>query len=188
VLGMIIWNITDYYGGMIIHLLQYWYIIIPILILYLWSLIKTIVHISKNGIKKNGIVVGIHLMFLVFFFSVKLIDSDIFKSNRVLTGTMKDDLAHYTLILRENGTCENNVSGLFGFEKKYNGKYIMSGDTIIFTKKPYDNNFIPDTVLLDRQQNAIFIYRNKEGVFSTEKQWLNHFELKKTTANNGYSK
>ncbi|WP_318640233.1 hypothetical protein [Flavobacterium ardleyense] len=131
----------------------------------------------------NKIIFGTHVFFIIFVLTTNLIESEIFKSRIVLSGILRDDLFHYTLIFRENGTCENNVNGFLGFEKKYKGKYKMAGDTIIFTVKPYDNNFIPDTLLLNRKLNAIFLNKNKNGEFSTEKIWLNHFEVKKTTGN-----
>ena len=64
-----------------------------------------------------------------------------------------------------------------GFEQKFKGEYRMKGDTIIFSVVPYDNNFIPDTILFDKKQNVIFLTKDKSGNFSTEKEWLNHFEL-----------
>lgn len=176
---MICWNITDYFGGMIIYLLQYWIIIIPIVILYLITLIGTITKLSKSGIKLNKLIFGAHLVFIIFVLTSTLIESEIFKSKTVLSGTLKDDLFYYTLVFREDGTCENKINGFLGFEDKYDGKYKMAGDTIIFIVKPYENNFIPDTLLLDMKQNAIFLNKNKDGKFNTEKGWLNHFELKK---------
>lgn len=178
ILGMIGWNITDNYGGMIIHLFQYWYIIIPILIFYIISIFITLNKIASKGIKSNKIIFGAHVFFVLFIFSNYLLESDLLKSKRIFTGTMKDDLAHYTLIFREDGTCENHLIGFLGFEQKFNGKYSLKGDTIIFLKKPYDNDFLPDTLLLDLKQKAIFTHKNKLGNFNTKKEWLNHFELK----------
>jgi hypothetical protein len=174
---MICWNITDYFGGMFIHLLQYWIIIIPIVILYIITLIGTIIKISKSGIKANKFIFGAHVIFIIFVLTTNLIESEIFKSKILLSGTLKDDLFYYTLIFREDGTCENNINGFMGFEDKYLGKYKMAGDTIIFIVKPYDNDFIPDTLLLDKKQNAIFLNKNKNGKFSTDKEWLNHFNV-----------
>ena len=75
---------------------------------------------------------GAHLIFIFFVLTTTLIESEIFKSKTVLSGTLKDDLFHYTLVFREDGTCENMVHGFLGFEDKYDGKYKMVGDTIIF--------------------------------------------------------
>ena len=174
---MIAWNVTDYFGGMIIHLFDYWYLIIPALILYVVTLIGTFVKVALKGFKANKFIVTVHLSFFVIVFCMNLVDFEIFKSKKILKGTLKDDLFHYTLTLREDGTCENQVSGFMGFHQKFKGKYIMKGDTIIFSVVPYNNNFIPDTILFDRKQNAIFLTKDKNGNFSTEKEWLNHFEL-----------
>lgn len=177
VIGMLSWNVTDYFGGMIIHLLEYWFIIIPVLILYLITLIGTIIKLTLTGYKTNKFVALVHLSFFLIVISMNLVDFELFKSKKVLSGTLKDDLFHYTLTLRENGTCENQVNGFMGFQEKFNGTYKMKGDTIIFTVVPYDNDFIPDTILLDRKQKALFLTKDKNGKFSTKKEWLNHFEL-----------
>lgn len=177
IIGMICWNITDYFGGMIIRLLQYWYLIIPIIILYIITFIKTLIEVEKSGFKNNKLTVVANLLFIVFILTTSLIESDVFKSKRVLSGTLKDDLFHYTIIFREDGTCENNINGFLGYKKQYKGTYIMINDTIIFTKKPYENNFIPDTLLYDKNQNAIFINKNKQGQFNIKKEWLNHFKV-----------
>ena len=177
VIGMLIWNITDYYGGMIIHLFQYWYLIIPTIIIYVLSFLITIYKVAKSGINSNKIIIGVHLFFIIFILTCNIIDSDFFKSKKVLTATLKDDLAHYTLILREDGTCENNLSGFLGYEEKFKGQYLLKGDTIIFKVKPYNNDFLPDTLLIDKTQKVIFTQKDKSGKFNTKKEWLNHFEI-----------
>ena len=176
-LGVIGWIITDYFGGMIIFLLSYGLIIIPIVIAYLVSIFETIFSLIRKGIKLNKIKVISHLIVIGFIILISIINSDLFKSKRIVTATLKDDLYHYTLILRENGKCENNAFGMFGYTEKFNGEYYLKNDTIIFTTKPYDNDFLPDTVLLDTVQGAIFINKDKNGDFVTKKSWLNHFEI-----------
>jgi hypothetical protein len=176
-LGLIGWIITDYFGGMIIFLLSYGLIIIPIIIAYLVSIIETIFSLIRKGIKPNKIKAISHLIVIGFIILISIINSDLFKSKRIVTATLKDDLYHYTLILRENGKCENNAFGMFGYTEKFNGEYYLKNDTIIFTIKPYDNDFLPDTVLLDTNQGAIFINKDKNGDFVTKKSWLNYFEI-----------
>jgi len=104
-------------------------------------------------------------------------ESDLLKSKRVMTAILKDDLFHYKLVFRKNGRVENHVYGMFGYTTAYNGRYELKDSLIAFSKRPYDNDFIPDTVLLDNTQHAIFINRNKDGGFDLEKEWLNHFEI-----------
>nr|WP_320021257.1 hypothetical protein [uncultured Draconibacterium sp.] len=176
-IGIILWIISDFFGGMIIFLLSYGLVIIPIIITYLVSIIETIFSLITKGVKKNKIKLISHLIVILTILIITVYNSDILKSKRVLTATLKDDLSLQTLIFRENGKCENNINGMFGFTEKFKGQYYMKNDTIIFSIKPYDNNFIPDTILLDRVQKAIFIEKDKLGNFRTEKEWLNHFKI-----------
>jgi hypothetical protein len=83
-------------------------------------------------------------------------DSEIFKSNIILDATLKDDLYHYQLKFRENGTVSNEIQGMFGYKDNFRGTYHLKGNLIIFIKKPYKNNFIPDTLWIDKNQNALF--------------------------------
>ena len=65
-----------------------------------------------------------------------------------------------------------------GFEETYKGNYYFTGDTIIFTKLPYDNdNFIPKKLLLNKKENALFTERDKDGKFIQKKDYLNHFVI-----------
>ncbi|EKT4499989.1 hypothetical protein ABF176_002289 [Flavobacterium psychrophilum] len=177
-LGILCWMTTDYFGGMFIYLLSYGLIIIPIIILYVISFFDTFISIIKNGIKQNLIKVIFHSLVLIAILLTNIFNSEMLKSNKILTATLKDDQSYFILIFRENGNCENEVSGMFGFHQTFQGKYKFYGDTIIFTKKPYDNDFIPDTLLIDRKAKAIFIEKDKKGNFNVTKEWLNHFEIK----------
>lgn len=168
---------TDYFGGMFIYLLSYGLIIIPIVILYIFSFGETIITLAKRGFNHNKIKVIFHGFVILTIILANIFQSDLLKSKRILTATLKDDQFYYTLVFRENGTCENEVSGMFGFQEVFYGKYKFQGDLIVFTKKPYDNNFIPDTMLIDKKEKAIFINKDKQGKFNTTKEWQNHFEI-----------
>lgn len=169
--------LTDYFGGMVIFLLSYGLLIIPIIVLYMISFGNTVISTARYGIKQNRVKVIFHGFVLLAIILSNFLQSEILKSKRVMTATLKDDQFHYTLVFRKNGSCENEISGIFGYHNVYHGKYQFYGDTIVFTKKPYDNNFIPDTLLIDKEEKAIFINRNKKGKFYTTKEWLNHFEI-----------
>lgn len=176
-IGILCWMTTDYFGGMVIYLFSYGIIIIPIIILYIVSFFDTFTSTIKRGVTQNKTKVIFHGLVLVTIFLTNIFQSDLFKSQRVLTATLKDDQFHYTLVFRKDGNCENEVSGIFGFQEIYHGKYKFYGDTIVFAKKPYDNDFIPDTLLINRKAKAIFIEKDKAGKFTTIKKWLNHFEI-----------
>jgi len=175
--GIIAWQITDFFGGMFIFLLSYSAIILPIIILYIISFFETIISIIKRGVKNSKIKLIAHTIVLIAIIIFNLYHSELFKSKPILKAILRDDLFHHTLIFRENGKVENQIQGMFGYEKTYKGIYHFKEDTIIFSKKPYDNDFIPDTLLIDKYQNVIFMYKDKNGHFNKEIEWLNHFKI-----------
>lgn len=176
-LGIIAWIITDFYGGMIIYFIMYSYIILATIILYFLSVIQTIFSLILKGFKRNRIRLVTHAFVLLFIGGVALYQSDVLKPKQIVNATLHDDLYHYTLILREGGDCELNTIGFMGFTDYIKGEYFMKGDTIIFKKVPYDNDFIPDTIYWNKKADAIFITRKEDGTFSNEKSFLNHFEV-----------
>ena len=64
-----------------------------------------------------------------------------------------------------------------GSLSKYEGYYVMDNPYIILSKVAYKNKFIPDTLMIDETQNAIFIKKDESGKFETNKLFLNHFEI-----------
>jgi len=176
-LGIIGWIISDFFGGMVLILVAYAIFVIPIVLLYIFSFFDTTISLIRKGKQTSKIKLTVHLFVILTIIFFNLFHSDIFKSRRIMTAILKDDLYHYRLIFRENGDVENQINGAFGFSKKYYGKYKIEKGLIIFSKKPYDNNFIPDTLLLDKEQNAIFLNKDKSGQFTNKKEWLNHFEI-----------
>ncbi|MDR7131373.1 hypothetical protein J2X69_003737 [Algoriphagus sp. 4150] len=175
--GLIGWIVTDFYGGMIIWMLSYGVIIASILILYVFSFLDTLISLIRRGKGISKVKLTAHGIVLLVILGFNLHHSEFFKSERMLTAILKDDLFHYRLIFRENGNVENHVSGFFGFSEIHRGKYRIDNELVIFSRKPYDNNFIPDTLLIDKNQNALFMDKDSEGNFRTEKEWLNHFEI-----------
>lgn len=175
--GILCWMITDFYGGMAIYFFSYAPLILTTLICYIISLIETISSVIKNGIRNSKIKLYFHSILLITIVLFNVLQSDLFKSKRILTATLKDDLFYYTLVFRENGTVDNEISGIFGFQETIKGKYKTVGDTIIFSKVPYDNDFIPERLLIDKTQNAIFMIQDKNGNFTKKKEWLNYFEI-----------
>jgi len=177
-LGILAWLATDFYGGMFIYFLSYGLLIIPIILLFLTSLVETIISLMKRGFRQNRIKVFFHALVLLAIISINLFQSDLFKSKRILTATLNGDRSYYTLILRENGSCENEVAGMLGYEKVYYGKYKFLGDTILFQKIPYDNDYIPEKLLIDRVAKVIYKERDKEGKFIKTMEYDNHFKIR----------
>ncbi len=176
-IGMIGWFLTEFYGGMILYLLAYGQVIVPIILIYIICLICMLISLCRKGIGTNKVRLIFHGMVMLVAMLINIAYSETFKSERVLTATLKDDLFHYTLVFRKNGMVENQINGFLGYTQTIKGEYYTKGDTIIFTKKPYENNFIPDTMLVDRDKKAIFMNKNEAGEFATEKTWLNYFEI-----------
>lgn len=176
-LGIIAWLISDFYGGMIIHLFSYFYAIAFIVVLYITSLAETLVNLLRKGNQHVKMRVIVHLIVLIAFMAFNIHNSEILRSDRVLTATLRDDLFHYTLVFRKNGKVETHENGFLGYSQVHFGKYRFEEGLIIFDEKPYDNDFIPDSVFLDLNQNAIFITKDSCNTFSKEKVWLNHFEI-----------
>lgn len=156
----------------------------PLLLACLILMMNTIISVRKEGLAKNKINVAAHLLVIVAFMLFHFIDVNKYikdykesqKSERVLTAGLKDDLFYYTLIFRENGDCEHEINGFLGYEDVIKGKYYIKGDTIIFTKKPYSNDFLPDTVLIDREDNKLLLQRDSLGNFIRKYDYYNIIE------------
>lgn len=177
-LGMIKWFMGEFHGGMFIRFISYPTFYSIILCLYIFSLIETFISLIRKGFRKNMIKVFLHSFVILSFAGIFSFQSEVFQSRKILSATLYDDLFNYTLILRENGDCETDINGMFGYHQTHKGNYYLKGDTIFFTKIPYDtNNFIPDTLLIDYSENAIFLNRNSNGNFDRKKEWLNYFEI-----------
>ena len=174
-IGILSWILTHFYGGMILWFVSYPIVGIIIFLLYIFSLIDSLISIINK--KKSKIKLTVHSFIITTILIINLFESELFKSDRIMSAVLYDDLFHYRLIFRENGSVENEAGGAFGYSETYYGKYKIVDDLIIFSKKPYDNDFIPDTLLLDKNQSALFIEKDSEGKFRTEKKWLNHFEI-----------
>ena len=174
---MIGWIITGFYGGMLLWYFSYTIILTIMIILYIVSFFGTLFSITQSGYKNNNLKVLSHVAVITTIIAVNVYNSDLFKPEPILAATLYDDLYHYRLILRKEGKCEIETSGFLGFKDIYQGNYYFKGDTIIFRKLPYDNDFIPKTLLLDRNEKALFMNRDKEGRFVRKKEFLSYFRL-----------
>ena len=178
-LSVVIWMISDFFGGMIIYLFMYAWIIIPMVLMYAITAFITLIKIIKNGIKSNRLLFYTHSLGLLMIIGFNLYQSEIFKSRILLNATLVDDLNCINLILRENGQFEMTSEGMFGYTDRISGKYKTHKDTIIFLKRPYSNDFISNKVIIDRQDSAIYFKKDSMGKFSREKTFVNYFRIDK---------
>lgn len=174
--GVIYLIIADYYGGMFIHMLSYGIILLPLLGIYFVSLMSTLISVIKAGVKENMLHVFIVSLPIILFLASCIYDAEFHKSSKILTAEFKEDLFYCKLIFRENGDCVHEIAGFLGYEEVIKGKYYLKGDTIIFTKKPYDNNFLPDTILIDREENKLILQRDSLGNFNRKYEYYNIIE------------
>ena len=169
--------ITDLYSGMVIYLIMYSWIIIPMIIVYVITFLISLIKIMQLGIKPNRILFYTHTFGLLTIIGFNLYQSELLKSRILLDATLVDDLSSINLVLRENGQFETTTNGMFGFTEKISGKYKKNNDTIIFLDKPYSNDYIPDKVVVDRQDSAIYFKRNFNGEISRVKTFVNYFRI-----------
>ena len=126
---------------------------------------------------KKTIYIGMIIFGILSF--ITLVNSEILKSKRMLEATLKDDLSSIHLVLRENNTFEVISSTLFT-ENKRCGKYIIENNKIIFLNKPYDNDFIPDTITI--LEDKIVLRFDNEGKPNTD--FANYFDIKRNKFKN----
>ncbi len=162
-----------------ILILIFWWLAIPLILIYIITLAITIIKIFRKGIRRNIILFTIHSITILALISSSLYHSEIFKSKIVLEANLHDDLSGISLILRENQKFECTSYGLFGMIEKKTGRYVQQKDTIIFLNKPYTNNFIPNKIIIDNTQNAIFFLKDNKGNYVKEKEFASYFEIHK---------
>lgn len=170
--------ITDFFGGMIIWLLSYFYVIIGAVILYLVTLLITLGKVLKGGIKANRGIFYTHLSGLVLILLFNLYQSELFKARKLLDATLFDDLSAINIVLRDGNQFETTSFGLFGYEEKEAvGQYELHGDTIYFLTQPYSNDFLPNTMIISKQDSALYFNKDSAGDFSQDKSYLNYFRI-----------
>ena len=126
-------------------------------------------------IKKDKKVVPIFIGVIVIIAATEILKSEVFKSEKILEATLHDDLSAINLTLRKNNSFEVYVATAFGFTENFKGKYKLINDKIVFLDKHYDNDFIPDTLTIDKDK-IIFKF-DKDNKPVTE--FATYFEITK---------
>jgi len=149
--------------------------LLPLFLFGLASLIFFILSIDKNDNK--GIVTG--LMIIGTVVTVEIIDSEFFKSKKILEAYLKDDLSGVNLTLRENNTFEVISSTIYS-EQTFKGEYVILDNKIFFHDKLYNNGFIPDTLTIIGDK--IICRFDKDGNPSIE--FATYFDIKRNEIKN----
>tara|TARA_B110000967_G_scaffold10822_1_gene10624 strand:- start:509 stop:1036 length:528 start_codon:yes stop_codon:yes gene_type:complete len=126
---------------------------------------------------KRGILIGLLIIGTVFV--TELFSSELFKSNKILEATLMDDLSVIHLTLREDNTFEVVSSTMFS-EQIFKGDYNLIDNKIIFKDQPYDNDFIPDTLVI--LGDKIICRFDKNGNAVTD--FATHFDIKSNKTKN----
>lgn len=173
--GMTAWLISDFFGGMFLYAFAFMIVILPVLLLYLYSVAETIIAIIRK--KKLKIRLAAHAMYLFSVAFISIYHAEFWRSDPILKATMPDDFTAFEMILRKDGSFQHNIHGIFFYSDVFRGEYVIDQDTLIFLDPVYDNDFIPDTMLISKQDKALFISRDQSGNFDTDPEWLNHFKI-----------
>ena len=142
--------------------------IFPSLILAIAFILAIIIAIIKKV--KHAITIFICTVLIIT--TSEIVKSEIFKSPKVLQAILHDDLSAIHLTLRKNKTFEISSTTIFS-EEKYKGDYKISGNKIIFSDRPYQNNFIPDTVTI--WKDKIILSLDKAGQPNID--FANYFDI-----------
>ncbi len=124
---------------------KYWIFgLLPLGLFGMAFLVFFILTITQKN--KRGILVGIIIIGTVFV--TELFSSELFKSKKILEATLWGERSAIHLTLRSDNTFEVVSSGMFGDEEPFKGDYSLVDNKIVFKDRPYDNDFIPDTLVI----------------------------------------
>ena len=155
---------------------KFWvFSLLPLGLFGLVFLVFFILTITQKN--KRGILIGILIIGTVFV--TELFCSELFKSKKILEATLMDDLSAINLTLRANNTFEVVSSTMFS-EQTFKGDYKLSNNKIVFKDRPYDNDFIPDTLVI--VGDKIICRFDKNGNAVTD--FATYFVIKKNETKN----
>lgn len=177
ILVVIVWIISDYFGGLVFHLLMYFWIIFPSLIVYIVSGIITIIKSIKFGIKNNKILLAIHTIALISILVYNIYESELFKSRILIDSILLHNYSRINIKLREGGHFNTSYLGIDAYKTKFSGKYILKNDTLIFLDRHYYNDYIPDTVLINKIDSVIYFKKDKSGKFIKAICHINYIKI-----------
>ncbi len=174
--GMLGWLITHFYGGMVLWFYSYGIFILFFLILYVFSVVETIVSYLNYG-RISVVKIAMHSAVIIVLIALNLLKVDILKPNLIMTAVHKGHTEVYRLNFRSNGTVENQVHGSYGYSETFHGSYHFEDSLVVFDEKPFNTNFIPDTLLIDKEHQVLFMRKNHKGHFIKRRVLDNYFSI-----------
>lgn len=115
---------------------------------------------------------------ILILIEFSLYGSEIFKSEVILEAILIDDLSSITIKLRADNTFDTIVHGMFGYVERLSGEYRLNQDTIIFHEPPYLNDFIPNKLIIDKRDSALYFNKLDSVEFDRTKSFVNYFEIR----------
>jgi hypothetical protein len=175
--GFTIWTLSFYFGTELFLLIFFPWIIMPVCLGFSITLLMTFISWLFDDNFKNKILLYSHGITLAIILVTVLYFSELLKSEHVLEAQLNDDLSRIDLVLRKNGRFEVTSSGMFGVSETIKGDYKINNDTLIFSRNPYLNDFLPKKVLLDKAQKRIFFRKGSNGQFLREDSFAGYFSI-----------
>jgi hypothetical protein len=176
-LSILLWTLTEYFPDLFFFALVFPWIIIPLNIGFVVTLIISVSNWIRKGFKESKIGLIIHGLVILLIGIAVLIQSELFKSEIVLKAKLIDDLNRIALILSENKEFEMTSTGMYFYQETKTGKYKLENYTLIFSNPPYDNDFIPLKVLSLPDKNRIYFKRKQSGEIDATDVFAQFFEI-----------
>jgi hypothetical protein len=149
--------------------------VIPLMLLGIAFFVFFVLSIADKN--RKGIIIGIFILGITS--TSALINSEIFKSKKILEATLMDDLSAIHLTLRADNKFEMVSSNMFN-EDIYKGNYHILDNKIIFEDKRYSNDFIPDTLTIIGDKIIVRFDENGNPVTD----FARYFDIKKNRIKN----
>ncbi|WP_339750829.1 hypothetical protein [Algoriphagus aquimarinus] len=167
--------LTTYFLQDYLWKIIWFFAVIPLLLLGIAFFVFFVLSMTDRN--RKGIIIGIFVLGIIS--TSELINSEIFKSKKILEATLMDDLSAIHLTLRADNKFEMVSSNMFN-EDVYKGNYHTLGNKIIFEDKRYSNDFIPDTLTIIGDKIIVRFDENGNPV----EDFATYFDIKKNEIKN----
>ena len=147
------------------------------MIFFTIGVVRSLIQIFRLGLKTLIIETIALVVFLLTLLGLSIKDSELMKSEKILESILIDDLTSINLILRKDGSFETISNTIYGSDA-ITGEYNLIGDTIFFKDRAYDNDFIPNRILIDEERQRIWIKTKEGGKFDTTEYFAGYFEIR----------
>jgi hypothetical protein len=153
----------------------WFFAVFPLMLLGIAFFVFFVLSITNRN--RKGILIGVLILGTIS--TSVLINSELFKSQKILEATLMDDLSAIHLTLRADKKFEMVSSNMFN-EEMYKGNYHIIDNKIIFEDKRYSNDFIPDTLTIIGDKIIVRFDENGNPVTD----FATYFDIKKNRIKN----